>query len=287
MKKNTGLLKISMIIGMGALVALLCAGCFNVLEHPNGGEQGQVRVLIGDGTAARTVVPADPGFSYTLTFSARGKETVVQDIAGSEGTVPLEAGEWTLVVSGKKAGNPVAESDNIPVSVSPGDEAITVPVTMRPVLGGAAGTFQYAINLLTGASATMTLSPLSGGAGPEPVILTATGNGTVSLAPGYYRLQAAAERGGLSAYRQDLVHIYSNTITAKEYSFIESNFTDYEVTPIWYVSETGSDDNDGLSSDAALATVGKALELIQGVYRGDYSWRWPMEPDNSPAQPPS
>ena len=48
----------------------------------------------------------------------------------------------------------------------------------------------------------------------------------------------------------------------------------------WYVSNTGSDSADGLSSGAALATVGKALALIQtGYNRGS---GWPLEPDNTP-----
>ena len=281
MKKNTGLLKISMIIGIGALAVLLCIGCSNGLE-PGGGERSQVQVII-DGTAARTVVPVDPGFNYTLRFTASGKEPVVQGIAGTAGTAYLDPGTWTLEVSGEKAGDRVAESDGIPVSVSGNGETITVPVTMHPALGGVNGTFHYAINLdaVPGASATITLSPQSGGPSPSPILLTGTRDGNVSLAPGYYRLQVAAERGELSAYRQELVHIYSHTTTGKEYRFIESNFTDHDQLGelVWYVSDIGSDSNNGLSSGAALATVGKALELIRDAYSGGSVW--PVEGDTT------
>jgi len=40
----------------------------------------------------------------------------------------------------------------------------------------------------------------------------------------------------------------------------------------WYVSETGSDSNDGLLNSSSLATVNKALSLIRAGYASNAPW---------------
>jgi hypothetical protein len=223
-----------------ALLAILLGGCNNITmerpsgESPDGSALVQVIIDAGNGPAenqARTVVPTDPDFIYTLTFTATGKTPVVVENAGVNETVSLETGTWTLKVEGTKEGDRAAESETIAVVVASAEGAVqTVPVTVHPVLSGPEGSFEYDISFDTTmeiSSALLSLTPLSdGGSEREPIDVLTDGEGSVDLKPGYYRLQVrVTQNNGVLTSRREIVHIYSHTATAKAYNFGSGDFT--------------------------------------------------------------
>jgi hypothetical protein len=234
-------MKTRIITTLGVLITLWCVmtGC-DLVVTPRDAQPAQsarakaaVRVTVAaDGENAapsaaqnrgRTVVPANPGFVYTLTFSAGGT-SVSETLDGNMGEVLLDPGTWTLSVTGKKDGAAVAESESVSVTAAEGMTSVTV--TVHPILNGAAGTFRYAVSAaasLTGVSAALT--PLEVGSAEKDAIPLITGSEqTAALAPGYYRLTVAASKGTQPLIRREVVHIYSSTETYKAYNLSEADF---------------------------------------------------------------
>jgi hypothetical protein len=193
------------------------------------GAKGTVRVFVGIDAEnpaqpnVRTVVPRNPDFTYTLTFSADEKPAITATLEGNTSEVLLDEGTWTLSVIGEKNGETVAEADPLSVMVSVMAPA-TVAVTMRPTLDGAEGTFSYAITTdeaISGVSATLTPRDVGNAAQTSLSLGEAR---SVSLAPGYYRLMVVAMKGTQPLIRRELVHIYSHTETFTSYALTEADF---------------------------------------------------------------
>jgi hypothetical protein len=216
---------------------------------------GAVRVIIGTDAesaaqaASRTVVPANPGFTYTLSFSAEGRATVTRALDGNVGDVSLSAGAWTLRVTGQKNGETVAEADSVSVTVS--EEGTTVSVLVRPTLDGAAGTFRYAVfaddPALSEVSAVLT--PLNvGNAEQSATDLTIGSEVEQSVAAGYYRLTVRAMKGTQPLIRRETVHVYSYTETYKSYTLTAGDFA-----AVIYLGGVLSGDIDGYTPVAVVA----------------------------------
>jgi hypothetical protein len=197
---------------------------------------------------SRTVVPANPGFAYTLTFSAEGKDSVIAALDGNTGEVQLDPGTWTLAVLGKKNGVTIAESDSVSVTAAEGMTAVTV--TVHPTLNGAAGTFRYTVHAAAGLSGvSAALMPLNVGSAAKDEISLITGSEqTAILAPGYYRLTVKASKGTQPLIRREVVHIYSSTETCHAYDLTEADFAS-EV----YLAGTLSGGIEGYSPVAVIA----------------------------------
>ncbi|MDR1220479.1 MAG: leucine-rich repeat protein [Treponema sp.] len=214
--------------------------------------KGVVRVVVGSENAAqtdsRTATPENPGFAYTLTFSAEGRPAVTAALYGHTGAVSLNAGTWTLIVTGEKNGETVAESD--PMSVTVSEEGATVSVTVHPTLDGPNGTFRYAISAdpaLTEVSAVLTPRNV-GNAAQNETALTIGGEREMSVAPGYYRLTVRAVKGAQPLVRRETVHIYSYTETYTSYALTEADFT-----PVSYLGGSVSGGVEGYSPVAVAA----------------------------------
>ncbi|MFP3042975.1 formylglycine-generating enzyme family protein [Treponema primitia] len=217
------------------------AACSSELNAPSivrGGGSGLVRILINSGQAesprARTVVPENPLFTYTLIFT-NGSEQVRNESSDEEILVELGSGNWDLRIEGKKDGLTVAESDTVQINMVYAEEASpqTLRVVLHPVIADPSlpdGNFRYDIRFdsgLTVSESLLVLRPLSGGTDPGPIDLSAGGgSGDVSLAPGYYRLKVTARRFSQIAAKGDIVHIYSDTQTEKSYTFKPEDFAD-------------------------------------------------------------
>jgi hypothetical protein len=264
-------------IGVWATVLCLALTGCNMGDEPQNptGAKGAVRVLVGTDaenaaqTASRTVVPANPGFAYTLTFSAEGQATVTAALDGNAGEVLLNTGVWTLTVIGKKDGEAVAES--APVSVIVSEEAATVTVLVHPLLNGAKGTFRYTITAseaVTDVSGTLTPREV-GDATQSEIALTLGDEQTASVAPGYYRLTVRALKGTQPLVRQETVHIYSGAETSKSYALTEEDFA-----PVLYLGGTLSGDIAGYSPIAVAVFEDAECNILideSGVTGGAWS----------------
>jgi uncharacterized repeat protein (TIGR02543 family) len=268
----------------GALLALIaligCDNDFGPKAAKPAALKGTVRVVIADGPAAqdasRTAVPDNSGFAYTLTFTATGKDAVKADLNGNTtGEVSLDAGTWTLVVTGKKQGSTVAESN--PMSVTLEGELITIAVTVHPVLNGNPGTFRYRIGVsgaVTGVSAVLT--PLDvGSADQSETTLTIGDEKAVSAAPGYYRLKLRGEKGTQTLVRREVVHIYSYAETVKTYDLTEEDFA-----PSVYLAGTLTGGIEGYTAAAVFAYEDEEgqIEIGQGAVTED---AWDVEAEGT------
>jgi hypothetical protein len=229
-------MKTRIIRKIGVLATLLCLallGCDmgNTSHDARPTEaKGAVRVIVGTDAegaaqaASRTVVPANPEFTYTLSFSAAGRPPVTAALDGSAGEVTLTTGAWTLSVTGKKNGETVAESDPVDVTVS--EEGTTVSVIVHPTLDGAKGTFSYAVSADAALSeVSAVLTPLNvGNAEQSALTLPLEPAAVQSVAAGYYRLTVRALKGVQPLVRRETVHIYSSTETYKSYTLTTGDF---------------------------------------------------------------
>jgi hypothetical protein len=228
-------MKTRIIRKIGVLATLLCLallGCDmgNTSDAKPTEAKGAVRVIVSadaEGAAqaaSRTVVPANPGFTYTLSFSAAGRTPVTAPLDGSAGEVTLTTGDWTLSITGKKNGETVAESDPVDVTVS--EEGTTVSVIVHPTLNGAKGTFSYAVSADAALSeVSAVLMPLNvGNAEQSAITLDIESAVEQSVAAGYYRLTVRALKGVQPLVRRETVHIYSSTETYKSYTLTAGDF---------------------------------------------------------------
>jgi uncharacterized repeat protein (TIGR02543 family) len=217
----------------GVLAALWYAGCSLDVTGRPAGAQGAVRVTVApEGESAtqsggRTAIPANPGFTYTLVFTAAGKDTVTAALNGKADIIPLDTGAWELTVTGKQGDVPAAVSDPVSLTVT---AAVTtaVSVTVHPALNGAGGSFRYVFSAEAGVTYIPgRLTPRYVGNMAQGEISLLTGDGaehTVTAAPGYYLLTVEANKGIQRLVRREVVHIYPATETYKAYDLRAEDF---------------------------------------------------------------
>jgi hypothetical protein len=265
-------------------ILLAFAGCDNgstFQDAKTAGVKGLARVIVDDGTSAqtsaRTALPLNAGFAYTLSFSASGKTAVTASMMGNIGEVLLDEGNWTLNVSGAKSGYTVAESGAIAVAMN--GDPVTVNVAMRPVLNGDDGAFRYNVTAAEGLTeVAATLSSLDiGEGGQSEISLTADAETrSIALAPGYYWMTVTARKGeGQRLIRREVVHIYSNTVTTKTYTLAVEDFG-----LAVYLAGTLTGDIPGYSPAAVIAYSDAACAeaLGQGAVNGR---AWNMEAEGA------
>ncbi|AEF83672.1 probable extracellular nuclease [Treponema primitia ZAS-2] len=193
---------------------------------------GQVRVIIDNrnSTAPRTIVPQDPDFVYTLSFTKGGvtEEFPVENPGGQ--IVDLELGAWTLRVQGTKDGEKVAESDDISVNLGAAGSSQEIRALIHPATGAgtSGGSFKYDIifsDISSITNAKLTLTRLSDLTVTTISNLATNGAGTLSaLESGYYRLKVELTRDRQTAVRGDIVHIYPKIETFQSYIFTADDF---------------------------------------------------------------
>jgi hypothetical protein len=229
---------------IGALFFAL-AGCSNIVNNPeNAGtftRDGTGNVLItingGAGGSARTLAPdTDSITQYEITFSgnggaSHGPETIM---VGTTTTVSLTAGNWTITAQAK-AGNTVEAQGSWTGTVSGnGTTKVSIPLTPS---SGADGTFKYTISfpdLGAGGSSGKSLALYAAAAGGTetpvagtPVTDFTSGTpGTISLSPGFYRLNLTLTNStGQTAGKTEALHIYAGLSTSAVWEFTDESFT--------------------------------------------------------------
>ncbi|MDR3341284.1 MAG: hypothetical protein LBT14_00575 [Treponema sp.] len=205
-------------------LALLLAGCTQLVDPKQAEEgdstskepmvitegKGVVRVLIGGGDSARTLMPSTPTFSkyvvdFTRTDVSEGPitETVNTTTANESGgaleplVVELNPGTWKVAITGYTTFSATeyeaAYGEATGVSISAGTAA-DVAVTIRPIPETAWGTaddgiLTYTITYpATGVSGTLTLCEPGSLTVVDTITLAEGGTATGSkvVAPGYY-----------------------------------------------------------------------------------------------------
>jgi hypothetical protein len=257
---------------IGVLATVLClalTGC-DMSNTPQGvqssGAKGTVRVFVSTDaeslaqTNSRTVVPENPGFTYTLAIINNTTDVLSESITlngNKDGDkVLLKEGNWKLKVKVEKQGKEVATADPVIVIVF-ANGAVSSPsvsITIRPItavdVGGPvpAGTFSYIISTTNGINiVSVALTPLQGT--PTDPIALPVERGEQAVAPGYYRLTVSAMKGTQPLIRQEVVHIYSYTETYKFY-----NLTDTDFASAFYLGGTLNTDLQALPSLLNLST---------------------------------
>jgi hypothetical protein len=201
-----------------AMAVLVTTGCL-IPEPETGG--GKVRIIFGEYTDAKTVIPNAPTFlSYTLNFA--GQETVNETVNAPATTfadIELAAGTYTLTVLGNTTGGTVAKattdvnggittSRDLPTAgtgftVVP-DDFTVITVVLKPSTDGT-GTFTWNVTT-TGFTGTVVVSLVGGGAGGG-----ANGS-SITVTPGYYPILVNID-GGVNGdlIFGDYAHIYQNS----------------------------------------------------------------------------
>jgi hypothetical protein len=235
--KNTApLAGMAALIALTALLALGCANPLNPGEDEPLPGTGYVRVNIGAGFNARTLLPNPEQLYYVLTFT-KGAETVTENLGGAaEATVALTTGTWSLAVLGYASpmdvGLPGAAvvNGNASFTVSAETNAeVTVALsaaqsgtgTLRyrleyPASPAVSGGKLYLEKIGGGFAATLDISPGSYGSSV----------GTIpQLDSGYYQLNIYLYNG-LLAIVSDLVHIYDDMETEAKLVFTSDHFAE-------------------------------------------------------------
>jgi hypothetical protein len=213
---------------------LFMAGCTPAFNDPSQIQKegsGTVRIIINgeESGAARTVVPGTPQFTYNLIFT-KGETQLIKENVPSDTLVELENGDWVLRAEGKKDGVTLAESDLVQFTIGTREtDPKALQLVLHPLTGLPNGSFRYDIQFdkaLVIGEASMVLSPLSDGTDSGSIDVSAGGSGTLSLAPGYYRLTINVRQERQSAVKGEIVHIYSDTESEKSYAFTAKDFAD-------------------------------------------------------------
>jgi hypothetical protein len=231
---------------LGLALALIAAGCTNPfnegLSAPPAGK-GAVTVSVGPG--ARTLLPDVAALYYTLAFTSGEKTASGVISSGASGSFQLDAGTWSLVVTGylnaeasTNGANAVAGGNAGGIVVSAGQ---TTPATVElsALIGAGQGTLSYDIAFPSAVTvAVLTARPVSG----EPVTVNLLENqvdqsietdggvttveGTRSLPVGYHEVSVYLYDASLGRLMKwDVAHIYKGLITTLVGNFGPGNFS--------------------------------------------------------------
>ncbi|WP_010263709.1 YDG domain-containing protein [Treponema primitia] len=235
-----------------ALMAL--GGCMNPLSErsssgggftdtvPDG--YGRVTVSLA-GAGARTLYPAAEDFgAIILSFQGPVGAAIPKPMPVIDGSasVDLALGAWTITATAyTKATSTVAAAWGSAKTTIGAGENPALGITLSPYTGdnAAKGTLRYAISIgaidqtkLDSAKITVTKTN-----GDDPDVTAGTGAltwdkdaggkgkyaGTVDLDAGYYLVQVKLTRGGLSATRSWVAHLYPGLETLATYDFSEAD----------------------------------------------------------------
>jgi hypothetical protein len=279
---------------LAAGIALL-AGCANPLmeKQAAGGTDGRGVVTVRIGSAARTLRPDVAGFTkYEIAFDGPEGESYETEILegetlATETSVELIPGVWTITVTaftgaGDAAKRMAQGSAEVRVEVN---TPASATVVLLPYAGedAAQGTLSYTVTFPADVSGSLVVTTPDGTAiaGVNPVALTSGTPGTLSLAPGLYRLQIRLLDGDDQvAGKTEALHIYSGqTTTMPYYEFDGNNGGDQGGDNGGDQGGDESDDpNDGqtvdgwiiIASVGTFAKIGDASEMdfpLNGQYK--------------------
>jgi fibronectin type 3 domain-containing protein len=242
------------------------AGCKSPLDNTEAPVSGAVVVSIqtpetaGAADIARTIYPALTGFTrYELSFSEGPMAHAPVAISvGVNSPIELVVGAWTITVTAYKGETPSARG-SATVTVSAG-ETTPVSIILGPISGGSNGTLSYSVASPSGASGSLTIQTISGGAVSGGTVALAAGTtsaNTLSLPPGEYRLFVSLTKAGNHAGQADVLHIYSGLTSVASYTFTGDDFVGVETLNPEYVAFIGAAGATALPSNAAAITAAK------------------------------
>jgi hypothetical protein len=235
------------------LTALFAAACGGVLEaapEAGGGiSGGKGRVIIsisgaGDlapeeaaesaAAAPRTLLPEPGDLEYTLEFTRDGETepALTRTITTAGFEQDLDSGGYTLKVSAYKAGTDEAVAEGIAEFEVSMEQSTDVTVTLALCQTGT-GSLDYSVALPGGMAlikGSLTLYPLSGGADPVNIDLSAGLSGSEEVSAGYYRarLSLYGVVGGAEKFaaKTAVLHIAVDTRTTASYAPDSGEFID-------------------------------------------------------------
>jgi hypothetical protein len=216
------------LIAASLAAGMVLAGCFNILAPPESGGAGGGTVIVRLGGEERTLLPAAPlSFArYSVDFQPGSGQAAAAGISdadpliltGSGQTAVLAAGDWTITVTawaavdgaeGLEDGEYPAARGSATVSVSAGDTAAVVSITINPITDEGEGVLSY----LAETAGTIKVLPLTG-ENPDPALnlsLASGDSGTKALPAGYYLI--TAESGSGDKKTAAVLHIYRGMVT--------------------------------------------------------------------------
>ncbi|AEF84543.1 putative surface antigen BspA [Treponema primitia ZAS-2] len=133
-------------------------------------------------------------------------------------TVELAVGDWIITARAYHAGAATAAAAGWAALTVSAGESVAERITLAP--GDGAGTFAYTVAVPGGLSAgalTLTRAGLDGADaavdGGTRTLTAGVNAGTIELPGGYYLLTIRLAKGGLSAGRTELIHLYPGLTT--------------------------------------------------------------------------
>jgi len=234
MKKTIRIIN-TLIITLGcAFFLLACYDTFDFrdLKKSEGGE-GTFRLIIGSEGASRTIMPTpvkDDVDTYTLVFTrtdAIGTATQNWTAPKTSGDITLAMGTWDLTITAKVSTKEVAKGSATGIVIS----STTPPksVTLEPITTGTGtGTFSWDIDFssVTVTDATMTFTPVVGGAAIGPIDIKVRPTSTEDLVVGQYRVVFNLNDSTGNAGMVQALHIYENMTSGPfHYEFTAAHFT--------------------------------------------------------------
>jgi hypothetical protein len=284
------------------LVAALLAGCQNPIAPPEQAAlpRGQGRVVVNIDAAAGGGAPRTLGpeaSKYTLEFEGPAEQAPVEIIGGNSVSLDLEAGSWTISVTGfaitEDTDTPIAQGE-AELEVREGDNGelnILLNPLIPPQTGGPNGSFRYALTLVKLGSTDihqLRITTAEGKSVKTISLLTSSStnivSGLLSLAPGEYRAQVQicirthvspdvreARYIGLT----EVFHIYSGLTTTLERTLRYDEFlqtvTEFDLTSM-------------VTAPAAWAAPVRTFSNVLGIYNANTPWNevnW-TQSDGSP-----
>jgi predicted outer membrane repeat protein len=231
----------------------------------------KISLTLGD---ARTALPEIGVFaSYTLQFIRTGEtDPVLSETTPDPAlTIELEAGTYTLVVTGYNSNDELLARGSAEVVVSENQET-PVTVQLNATQMGS-GTLSYTISVpetLVLETGILRLDPLLEGS-TLVIDLSSGWEGTVVIPSGFYRAGCDlygtidTEAENKNAGQTMIVHIYDNVETKLEFTFGDDEFINEGWLPLWVAGDSGA-------FTAALTEIQNSAETNIDIYvNADFS----------------
>jgi hypothetical protein len=245
------------LIAFGLLLVL--TGCTDLFSPPPVTPvKTGVRIIVSDGTAARTLLPKlkedSDYYFYELEIIKAGDTTPIPvplEEGETEVTLVLDDGTWTITayafikvgpepftnfrVAKGEAKDPIVIEDGEPNTTTPVEISIS-PLPMVPNVNGVKGTFTYNVtydNVNDIDSAVLDILSYPGRTSVENVnLLAPPPSSSIDLPPGFYLMTVRLEKADRITTDRELVHIYSGMETVYSKDFKDDDFSDLALRKI-------------------------------------------------------
>jgi hypothetical protein len=231
MKKPLAMVTKTIAAALGLLLLAACANPFitpRERDNPAGEGRGLVRIETGAGPA-RTALPSAVFDHYEYAFSYNGNPApAIEPVTAGGDVFELEPGNWTVTINAYAGpGNDTLAAQGSGVfSVTLGEQT-EVTIKLSPIVSGGTGTLNYALTYPDGATlSSFTLTLLAGTDGIELKGGAVSGSlaGTLTVDSGYYLARAVVQKDGVTAGKNEVVHIYRNMATGIALEFVDDHF---------------------------------------------------------------